>query len=98
MASKKKPVTVTLKQTHHATQPWKFDIDDPGPGPKLTVKERYTDKRNCMRGALRKLDARTSSGYPGRPFCYTGGYTWFTPEGRMILIVSSGSKATTKKK
>lgn len=57
--SKKKttPITVRLKKGKHATQPWTFAIDDIGPGPKVTVRERYATKRTAWKGALRKLKA-----------------------------------------
>ncbi len=48
-------ITITLRRGRHATQPWSFSIDDPGPGPALTVRERYSTSKAAKRGALRKL-------------------------------------------
>ena len=73
MSKKKTPIVVTLKRGKHKTQPWMFYIDDAGPGPKVTVKERYAKPRNAWRGALRKLgawkgttagDHKTPDGHP----------------------------------
>ncbi|HNA33184.1 MAG TPA: hypothetical protein PL106_08690, partial [Flavobacteriales bacterium] len=61
--SKKKttPIKVTLKKGKHKTQPWTFAIDDIGPGPKVSVRERYATMKTAWKGALRKLKAWNGS-------------------------------------
>ena len=61
--SKKKttPIKVTLKKGKHKTQPWTFAIDDIGPGPKVSVRERYATSKTAWKGALRKLKAWNGS-------------------------------------
>lgn len=85
MAKKKTPVVVTIKKSRHATQPFTFVIDDPGPGPKVTVKERYVSYSSAKRGALRKLRAVSHLGNT-----FKGAFrslVWFTHGGREIKFV-----------
>lgn len=85
MAKKKTPVTVTIKEGKHATQPWTFSIDDVGPGPKVTVRERYTRAASAKLGAVRKI-----GGYPSRQYLGSNKYGlagYFTQDGREILFV-----------
>lgn len=95
MAKKKTPITVTITEGKHATQPWTFSIDDVGPGPKITVRERYTRPHSCKLGAVRKI-----GGYPQRGYNHhTGIYTtnhYFTQDGREILFIVK--RKSTKKK
>ncbi|HRT53091.1 MAG TPA: hypothetical protein P5291_03355, partial [Flavobacteriales bacterium] len=55
------PIKVTLKKGKHKTQPWTFAIDDIGPGPKVSVRERYATMKTAWKGALRKLKAWNGS-------------------------------------
>lgn len=85
--SKKKPITVTLTKGRHKTQPWTFSIDDIGPGPQVTVKERYTRKSTAKLDALGKL---------GIPNFYPKGCGYLHEKtGRPIVFVT---KPSTKKK
>lgn len=51
-----KPITVTIKETRHKSQPWIFDIDMPGPAQKQTKRERYVNAWSAYRGAIRQLN------------------------------------------
>ena len=90
---KKKPVIVTLKESGHKSQPWTFTIDMPGNNPLTKNSERYTTKGSARRAALGLLDAHTvpsvpkQTGFPGRPWRYSGGYAWQTPKGARIEFV-----------
>lgn len=48
--------------------------------------KRYTAKTSAKRAALSNIDARTSSGEPGRAFRYAGDLVWFTPAGHRIVV------------
>lgn len=93
--AKKKPVVVTITKGKHKTQPYTFSIDDVGPGPKVTVRERYTRVSSCKTGALRKLKAQAKitdiCGYPSMvPFheaYLQRALGIFTPDGREIQFV-----------
>ena len=50
-------ILVTIKKDKHASQPFTFLIDKPGPAKKETKRERYTRKWNAKLGALRSLGA-----------------------------------------
>lgn len=84
MAKKITPITVTLKQTR-AKQPWTFTINDIGPGPLKTVRERYTRKSSAKRGAVRAI-----GGYVKRQYNHaTGRYKvvgYFTQKGAAIVF------------
>ena len=88
-ASKKTPVIVTIKKGKHATQPFTYVIDDPGPGPKLKVDDRYAEERKAAKGALRKLKALTMG--LETPVNQTTMsvwiYVWKTPDGRSIEFI-----------
>lgn len=81
-------VLITPKKGKHKSQPWTYTIDKPGGAPLETANERYTRRRSAVRGALRALDAQSSSGLPGRTWSYTGGYAWFWkgPKGKVYPI------------
>jgi hypothetical protein len=49
------PITVTLKEGKHKTQPWTFVIDRPGAQSKETKQERYATMTTAKRGAARVL-------------------------------------------
>lgn len=84
MGKKKTPVTVTIKKSRKGG--YTFTIDDVGGGPHIKGKHRYTIAKDARRGALRKLKACTSSGIPGSGWHFTGGYKWYTPDGREIVF------------
>ena len=88
-ASKKTPVIVTIKKGKHATQPFTYVIDDPGPGPKLKVTARYAEERKAAKGALRKLKAVTRGlGTPVNGVDMSVWfYVWLTPDGREIQFI-----------
>lgn len=94
--SKKRPVVVTITKTNYEDQPWKFAIDDTGPGPHVTVKGRYADRKGAKKGALRKLKAVTALGdsfnQKARPF----DFAWFTPKGNPIVFKYTTSKRKKK--
>lgn len=56
-------ITVTIKKDKHATQPFTYLIDKPGPAKKETKRERYTRKATAKRGALRSLGAEWNDEY-----------------------------------
>lgn len=88
-ASKKTPVIVTIKKGKHATQPFTYVIDDPGPGPKIKVTARYAEERKAAKGALRKLKAVTRGlGTPVNGVDMSVWfYVWLTPDGREIQFI-----------
>lgn len=97
MAKKKTPVTVTIKE-HKPRKPndnqvWAVRIEDGKSD--LVIPQRFSRQHSAKKGALRKLDARTTNGYPGREWNYMGGYVWHTTDGREILFVV---RPLTKKK
>lgn len=94
--SKKKPAIITVKKTLHKKQPYVVTVDKVGPGPDITIQERYTKKWSAVRRALSELDARTSSGISGRRWRYAGGYTWYTPKGNPIIVIYTTSKRAKK--
>lgn len=75
--AKKAPVKVLLKEGGHKTQPWTYQIDGIGPGPKTTALERYAARRSAWRGALRNLKASPSP---------LGG--WLTLDFRTIIFTT----------
>jgi hypothetical protein len=52
-----KPIIVTVTETRHKSQPWKFVIDKPGPKAKETKHERYATASSAVRGAMRVIGA-----------------------------------------
>jgi len=92
MAKKKKAFNVIIYRTKHKSQPWRVDMDDPGGGPIVSLQERYVSAWSAKRGALRKIDATTSGGSPGKPWGYGGGYCWYTPKGQIIEFTKVGGK------
>lgn len=48
-------IPVYLWKTGHQSQPWKFAIDDHGPGPLLQFSERYSTRQSAKRGARRRV-------------------------------------------
>lgn len=55
----KKPIIITIHKGRHKAQPYSFDIDMPGSGPKVTKKERYAQRWNAKRAALKQAGAVT---------------------------------------
>ena len=80
---------ITIKKGKHATHPYTFKIDDPGPGPKLKVTARYAEERKAAKGALRKLKAVTRGlGTPVNGVDMSVWfYVWLTPDGREIQFI-----------
>lgn len=83
----KKSVKVTITKTKHKGKQ-KYAVRIEQGKTDLLLSQRYTRPHSAERGALRKLDARTSSGAIGREWNYTGGFTWYTPKGQMIQFVN----------
>jgi len=90
MAKKKTPIMVTITEGRHATQPWTFSIDDVGPGPKVTVRERYTRMSSCKVGALRKLRATKGILIAG---IYMHTSRWFVKDREVLFTVKATKKA-----
>ena len=59
MSKAPQPIVVTLKEGRHATQPWTFTINRPGPQAKETKSERYVSLFSAKRGAKRMLKGDT---------------------------------------
>ncbi len=57
MASKPKPVIITVTKTRRKTQPFTFSIDMPGNAAKQTKAEYYTRSTTARTGALRQIGA-----------------------------------------
>jgi DNA polymerase IIIc chi subunit len=57
MSKQPAPIVVTIKEGRHATQPWTFTVNRPGPQSKETKSERYARLFTAKRGALRVIDA-----------------------------------------
>lgn len=96
--SKKKPAVITVIKTAHKKQPYTVAVDKVGPGPDITIKERYTKKSSAVRRAMSELDARNQFGTSGRGWRYTGSldFKWFTPKGNPIIIKYTTSKRAKK--
>jgi hypothetical protein len=60
MSKQPAPIVVTIKEGRHATQPWTFTVNRPGPQAKETKSERYARLFTAKRGALRMLGAWVS--------------------------------------
>ena len=58
MSKQPAPIVVTIKEGRHATQPWTFVINRPGPQNKETKSERYARLFTAKRGALRMVKAQ----------------------------------------
>jgi hypothetical protein len=52
---------VTIDNSKHATQPWTFVIDRPGPAKKESKRERYATPWSAKRGARRMLGEQNLS-------------------------------------
>jgi hypothetical protein len=55
------PIVVTIKEGRHATQPWTFTVNRPGPQAKETKSERYARLYTAKRGAKRMLGTYTQN-------------------------------------
>ena len=66
MSKQPAPIVVTIKEGRHATQPWTFTVNRPGPQNKETKSERYARLFTAKRGALRMVK--------GYRMDYTGGF------------------------
>ena len=95
MSKQPAPIVVTIKEGRHATQPWTFTVNRPGPQNKETKSERYARLYTAKRGALRMVNAS--------PFGTTlGGSKFYAvpgPNGKIIPVtfyIIRRKKATTK--
>lgn len=100
MASKKKPVVVTITKSRHKTQPFSVTIDKPGSSEPYTMKERYTRRSTARLGALRNLSAMTQLGTPinGGMHKRTAGIVWFAFNRHIVFRYIDRTKSSTKKK
>lgn len=71
-------IIVTIVKGKHATQPFTYTIDKPGPASKETKRERYTRKATAKRGALRSLGAEYND--DGYWEANVGGGKWYKVE------------------
>jgi hypothetical protein len=76
MSKQPAPIVVTIKEGRHATQPWTFTVNRPGPQSKETKSERYARLFTAKRGALRMVNASPLS----------GGYAVPGPNGKIIPV------------
>lgn len=75
--SKNASVKIKATKGKHKKQPWTYTIDAPGRGPDETVRERFANRRNALRSALRKLGAwNNASGFGTPRMCVIKGRTY----------------------